>query len=152
MSLSSIDALLNPGSEQIETISLLLFQAIMFASSAHASEDTIRAAGYASRAEAKRTFYQRARVSAIKLVMTCAVRLRIWKLLYNLASESNPIVVIQALLLLAYGSDDEGFARGKTHWMAIAASLCYRIGLSRYPNSANLARISVATQRLWKRV
>lgn len=44
--------------------SLLLFQAIMFAGTAHVDMDHLRKAGFRTRRQARKTFFQRTRVSA----------------------------------------------------------------------------------------
>lgn len=50
------------------TISLLLFQAVMFAAIAHVDMQHLRAAGYVTRRDARRDFFQRTRVSTPEIV------------------------------------------------------------------------------------
>jgi hypothetical protein len=49
-------------------ISLLLFQAIMFAGTAFVDMQSLRSAGYSSRKIARKAFFQRARVSAPRTI------------------------------------------------------------------------------------
>lgn len=51
-------------------ISLLLFQAIMFAGTAFVDMECLRHAGYTNRQFARKTFFQRARVSAVNIQST----------------------------------------------------------------------------------
>lgn len=55
--------IIDDGTGQYGRISLLLFQAIMFAGTAFVDMDELRAAGYSSRKSARKAFFQKARVS-----------------------------------------------------------------------------------------
>lgn len=55
--------IIDDGTGQSGRISLLLFQAIMFAGTAFVDMDELRAAGYSSRKSARKAFFQKARVS-----------------------------------------------------------------------------------------
>ena len=56
-------------------VSLILFQAVMFAGSAFIDMQYLRSAGYATRKEARKAFFQRTRVSANLLVPNLTLRL-----------------------------------------------------------------------------
>jgi hypothetical protein len=51
-------------------VSLILFQAVMFAGSAFVDMDHLRAAGYASRKDARKDFFQKTRVSSDPFFLT----------------------------------------------------------------------------------
>ena len=55
-------------------ISLLLFQAIMFAGTAFVDMEFLRVAGYTSRKAARKAFFQKARVSTFQSSRKCKVR------------------------------------------------------------------------------
>jgi hypothetical protein len=60
-------------------VSLILFQAVMFAGSAFIDMQHLRTAGYATRKEARKDFFQKTRVSATHLI-------NIWSMLFSAAS------------------------------------------------------------------
>ena len=60
----------NDGSQ--DGLSLLLFQAVMFAGSAYVDEACLREAGYGSRKDARRSLFQKARVRTV----IASIRLR----------------------------------------------------------------------------
>lgn len=68
--------IINDGTGETGRISLLLFQAIMFAGTAFVDMEHLRAAGYSNRKAARKAFFQKARVctpdSSLKLVLTTA--------------------------------------------------------------------------------
>jgi hypothetical protein len=55
--------IINDGTGETGRISLLLFQALMFAGTAFVDMEYLRAAGYSNRKAARRAFFQKARVS-----------------------------------------------------------------------------------------
>jgi hypothetical protein len=57
--------IINDGTGATGRISLLLFQAIMFAGTAFVDMEYLRAAGYSNRKAARKAFFQKARVSII---------------------------------------------------------------------------------------
>ncbi|KAF2762017.1 hypothetical protein EJ05DRAFT_194395 [Pseudovirgaria hyperparasitica] len=112
-------------------VSLILFQAVMFAGSAFVDMSHLRAAGYATRKEARKDFFQRTR------------------LLYDFDYDSDRVSLVQALLLLTYYYETPDDQKDTWHWMGVATSVAYTIGLHRNPekSSMDLARV-----RLWKRI
>ncbi|KAH7153021.1 fungal-specific transcription factor [Dactylonectria macrodidyma] len=84
-----------------ERMSLLLFQAILFASCNFVSRTTIKALGYPSIRAARAAFYRRA------------------KLLYDLESESSPLSIAQAALLLSFWAPSST-RNPNTSWLSLA--------------------------------
>lgn len=60
--------IINDGTGETGRISLLLFQAIMFAGTAFVDMEYLRAAGYSNRKAARKAFFQKARVSLSRLI------------------------------------------------------------------------------------
>jgi hypothetical protein len=60
--------MVNDGTGETGRISLLLFQAIMFAGTAFVDMEYLRAAGYSNRKAARKAFFQKARVSLSRLI------------------------------------------------------------------------------------
>ncbi|KAL1306656.1 hypothetical protein AAFC00_005330 [Neodothiora populina] len=112
-------------------ISLLLFQAIMFASTASVDIKYLKAAGYMTRRDARRDFFQKTR------------------LLYDFDYETDRISLIQALLLMTYWYETPDDQKDSHHWMGIAVSLSHTIGLHRNPERSNMGS---KRKRLWKRI
>lgn len=119
----------NDGSQ---TISLLLFQAIMFSGIATVDMRYLRAAGYTTRRDARREFFQKTRV------------------LYDFDVEVDRISLIQSLLLMTYWYETPDDQKDSHHWMGIAVSLSHTIGLHRSPEKSNT--MDQARQRLWRRI
>ena len=115
-----------------DSISLLLFQAIMFSGVATVDMRYLRAAGYSSRKDARRQFFQKVR------------------LLYDFDYELDRIALIQALLLMTYWYETPDDQKDSHHWMGIALSLAYTIGLNHNPDKS--ASLDEDRQRLWKRI
>ncbi|KAH7000026.1 fungal-specific transcription factor [Ilyonectria destructans] len=84
-----------------ERMSLLLFQAILFASCNFVSRTTIKALGFPSIRVARATFYRRA------------------KLLYDFESESSPLSIAQAALLLSFWAPSST-RNPNTSWLSLA--------------------------------
>jgi hypothetical protein len=57
--------IINDGTGETGRISLLLFQAIMFAGTAFVDMEYLRVAGYSNRKAARKAFFQKARVSIL---------------------------------------------------------------------------------------
>lgn len=111
------------------TVSLLLFQAVMFASITFVDSEYLTA--YTSRRAARKTFFERIR------------------LLYGLGCESNQLSMLQALLLMTYwyeGPDDE---KDTWYWMGIGLSLAQVLGMHRNPEHLG---IPLREKRLRKRI
>ncbi|KAK3619244.1 hypothetical protein LTR56_024164 [Elasticomyces elasticus] len=119
----------NDGSDPI---SLLLFQAIMFAGIATVDMRYLKAAGYDTRRDARREFFQKTR------------------LLYDFDIEVDRISLIQSLLLMTYWYETPDDQKDSHHWMGIAVSLSHTIGLHRNP--AKSQTMDLPKQRLWRRM
>jgi hypothetical protein len=92
-------------------VSLLLFQAVMFAGVAHVPLDLLKQNGHASRRDARRAYFNKAR------------------LLYDLDYEDDPLATVQALLLMTYWREDPAGRKETHHWLDIALSLVQKLGL-----------------------
>ncbi|KAL2004142.1 hypothetical protein VTN02DRAFT_6239 [Thermoascus thermophilus] len=109
-------------------ISLLLFQAVMFAGTAFVDREHLQAAGYATRKSARKAFFTRV------------------KLLYSLDYEEDRIAILQALLLMTYWADEESSPEKDIwHWVGVCNTLAHSIGLHRDPTQSG---VDPATQRL----
>jgi hypothetical protein len=119
----------NDGSQ---TLSLLVFQAIMFAGVATVDMRYLKSAGYVTRRDARREFFQKTRV------------------LYDFDYEVDRISLIQSLLLMTYWYETPDDQKDSHHWMGIAVSLSHTIGLHRNPETA--ATMDAPRRRLWRRI
>ncbi|KAL2012772.1 hypothetical protein VTN00DRAFT_297 [Thermoascus crustaceus] len=115
----------------IHRMSLLLFQAVMFAGTAFIDLKHLRAAGYQTRKAARKVFFQRAR------------------LLYDFDYEVDRISLVQALLLMTYWYETPDDQKDTWHWMGVSLSLAHTIGLHRDPGNSGM---DLRRQRLWKRI
>ncbi|KAF5863412.1 hypothetical protein ETB97_010170 [Aspergillus alliaceus] len=115
----------------IRRMSLLLFQAVMFAGTAFVDLKHLQAAGYSSRKVARKAFFQRAR------------------LLYDFDYEVDRISLVQSLLLMTYWYETPDDQKDTWHWMGVSLSLAHTIGLHRDPGNS---RMDVRRQRMWKRI
>lgn len=115
----------------INRLSLLLFQAVMFAGTAFIDLQHLQAAGYASRKAARKAFFQRAR------------------LLYDFDYEVDRISLVQSLLLMTYWYETPDDQKDTWHWMGVSLSLAHTIGLHRDPGNS---RMDLRRQRMWKRI
>jgi hypothetical protein len=61
--------IINDGNGATGRISLLLFQAIMFAGTAFVDMEYLKLAGYSNRKAARKAFFQKARVSIVVLIL-----------------------------------------------------------------------------------
>jgi hypothetical protein len=113
-------------------ISLLLFQAIMFSATAYVDLRHLRRAGYHSRRDARREFFQKTR------------------LLYDFDIEVDRISLIQSLLLMTYWYETPDDQKDSHHWMGIVVSLSNTIGLHR--NTEKSTAMDDARKKLWKRI
>ncbi|KAK2741578.1 hypothetical protein FQN57_005561 [Myotisia sp. PD_48] len=112
-------------------LSLLLFQAVMFAGTAFVDVKHLIAAGYESRKVARKVFFQRAR------------------LLYDFDYEVDRISLVQSLLLMTNWYEMPDDQKDTWHWMGVSLSLAHTIGLHRDPANSNM---EPRRQRLWKRI
>ncbi|KAJ5902413.1 hypothetical protein N7495_002941 [Penicillium taxi] len=115
----------------IHRISLLLFQAVMFAGMAFVDMKYLLAAGYTTRKSARKIFFQRAR------------------LLYDFDYEVDRISLVQSLLLMTYWYETPDDQKDTWHWMGVSLSLAHTIGLHRDPGNS---RMDARRQRMWKKI
>ncbi|KIW84314.1 hypothetical protein Z517_03564 [Fonsecaea pedrosoi CBS 271.37] len=118
--------------EPRDAVSLLLFQAAMFASTAFVDMSYLIAQGYTTRKATRRLFFGRV------------------KLLYDFDIEVDRIPLIQSLLLMTYWCDDLDEYKDIGHWLGIAVSLAQSIGLNRDTSKEN--SMSQKQKCLWKRI
>ncbi|PLB50094.1 hypothetical protein P170DRAFT_473670 [Aspergillus steynii IBT 23096] len=111
-------------------ISLLLFQAVMFAAAAFVDISHLRNAGYSSRKAARDTLFRRV------------------KTLLELDCEDDRLVTIQSLLLLIHWHDLPNEEKDANHWMGVCLSLAMSIGLHRNPDSEAM---TPSQQQIWRR-
>ncbi|CAK3958923.1 Cutinase transcription factor 1 beta [Lecanosticta acicola] len=113
-------------------VSLLLLQAIMFSAIATVDIRHLKAAGYTTRRDARRDFFQKTR------------------LLYDFDVEIDRISLIQSLLLMSYWYETPDDQKDSHHWMGIAVSLSHTIGLHRNPEKSTA--MDEPRKKLWKRI
>ncbi|KAE8443383.1 hypothetical protein EG329_001942 [Mollisiaceae sp. DMI_Dod_QoI] len=123
--------IIDDGTGQSGRISLLLFQAIMFAGTAFVGMEYLRAAGYSNRKAARKAFFQKARV------------------LYDFDYEIDRVSLVQSLLLMTYWYETPDDQKDTWHWMGVAISLAHTIGLHRDPSKSNM---EPNKKKLWKRI
>ncbi|KAI9772833.1 MAG: hypothetical protein M1840_008715 [Geoglossum simile] len=114
-------------------LSLLLFQAVMFAGTAFVDMSHLENAGYKTRKAARKVFFQKTRV-------------RMNQFLTDLPKW---IALVQALLLMTYWYETPDDQKDTWHWMGVAISLSHTIGLHRNPGKSKMDH---KRQRLWKRI
>jgi hypothetical protein len=123
--------IIHEGNGESGQISLLLFQAIMFAGTAFVDMEFLRLAGYAHRKAARKAFFQRARV------------------LYDFDYEIDRVSLVQSLLLMTYWYETPDDQKDTWHWMGVAISLAHTIGLHRNPSNS---KMEPSRKKLWKRI
>lgn len=94
-----------------DTISLLLFQAVMMVGAVFTDLSHLQQSDFQSSTDVQRMFFERV------------------KLLYEMNVESNPTTMIQALLLITYWHSQLNDIKGRVYWLDIALSLAAGIGL-----------------------
>ncbi|KAM5352889.1 hypothetical protein ACJ41O_005611 [Fusarium nematophilum] len=115
-----------------DPVSLLLFQAVMFASVTFVDGKFLQARGYTSRKAARKDFFGRVR------------------LLYGLDCEGDQLSLLQAVLLMTYWYDCPADDKDTWYWMGIALSLAQVLGLHREPEpSRTSARTRQLRRRIW---
>ncbi|TLD34432.1 ATP-dependent RNA helicase [Venturia nashicola] len=119
------------GNGVLGRISLILFQSVMFAGCAFVDMQYLHNAGYLTRKEARKDFFQKTR------------------LLYDFDYESDRVSLVQALLLLTYYYETPDDQKDTWHWMGVATSVAHTIGLHRNPERSNM---SEKKTKLWKRI
>ena len=114
-----------------DTLSLLLFQAVMFAATGFIDMRYLHAQGYDSRKAARRAFFQRV------------------KLLYDFDYETNRVTIVQAVLLMTYWYEAPDDSKDIWHWLGIAVSLARTIGINCDTSEAGM---DLKTRKLWRRI
>lgn len=115
-----------------DTVSLLLFQAAMFAATAYVDLRYLIAQGYMTRKEARKSFFRRV------------------KLLYDFDYELDRVTVVQAVLLMTYWYENPDDPKDVWHWLGVAISVARTIGLN--CDTSNAALMTLQQRRLWKRI
>ncbi|EXM17759.1 hypothetical protein RAB80_012917 [Fusarium oxysporum f. sp. vasinfectum] len=131
MDLNNFLSIINTRDGQSGQTSLFLYQAVMFAASAFIEMKYLCEGGYTTRKAACKSFFQKTR------------------LLYDFDYESDRLILIQALLLMTYWYETPDDQKDTWHWMGVAISLAYTIGLHRNPG---LTSMTPAKQKLRKRI
>jgi len=131
LELHNVLEIMNDSTGESGKISLLLFQAIMFAGTAFVDMSYLAAAGYTNRKAARKAFFQKARV------------------LYDFDYEIDRVALVQSLLLMTYWYETPDDQKDTWHWMGVAISLAHTIGLHRNPENSNM---EPAKKKLWKRI
>ncbi|QSZ30680.1 hypothetical protein DSL72_000238, partial [Monilinia vaccinii-corymbosi] len=111
------------------SMSLLLFQSIMFSGTAFVDIEILGDAGYPSRKAARKSFFQSARV------------------LYDLDYETDMLTVVQSLLLMTYWYETPEDYKDTWHWMGRAIDHAYTLALHRDPKGMDVDH--KLRKRLW---
>lgn len=132
-----------------EGLSLLVFQAVMFAGTAYVDITHLLSAGFVSRRDARRVFFEKAKVSLPRTGLCVTIKTDGAQLLYQYNCEEDEISCIQALLLMSYWYENPDDPEHNWPWMTDALTLCEHMGLK-----YNLKRLctDVKQQRLRKRI
>ncbi|KAJ5033347.1 uncharacterized protein L3040_008465 [Drepanopeziza brunnea f. sp. 'multigermtubi'] len=123
--------IIEDGSGMTGKMSLLLFQAIMFAGTAFVDMQYLEPAGFTNRKSARKAYFQRARV------------------LYDFDYEVDRVSLVQSILLMTYWYETPNDQKDTWHWMGVAISLAHTIGMHRDPSHSGM---EPAKKRLWKRI
>lgn len=115
-----------------DSISLLLFQAVMFAGTAYIDMRYLVAQGYVTRKAARKAFFQKV------------------KLLYDFDYEIDRVTVVQSVLLMTYWYENPDDPKDVWHWLGIAISVARTIGLNCDTSDAPL--MNHKQRCLWKRI
>ncbi|KAI9713863.1 MAG: hypothetical protein M1820_000593 [Bogoriella megaspora] len=112
-------------------VSLFTFSAVMFVATAYVPFRHLQNAGYQTRKEARKDFFQKAR------------------LLYDFDYEIDRISLVQGLLLLTYYYETPDDSKDTWHYMGLAISLAHTIGLHRNPERSSM---DAKRKKLWRRI
>ena len=115
-----------------DTVSLLLFQAVVFAATAYIDMRYLLAQGYMTRKAARKAFFEKV------------------KLLYDFDYEVDRVTVVQSVLLMTYWYESPDDPKDVWHWLGIAVSVARTIGLN--CDTSNAPLMSPQQRRLWKRI
>ncbi|OBT63629.1 hypothetical protein VE03_07326 [Pseudogymnoascus sp. 23342-1-I1] len=123
--------IVDEGTGENGRVSLLLFQAVMFAGVAFADRSYLTAAGYPTRRSARKAFYLKTRA------------------LYDFDYESDGVIIVQALLLMSFWLETPDGQKDTWHWIGAAIASANAIGLHCSPTNSTT---DIKTQKLWKRI
>ncbi|KAK5336505.1 hypothetical protein LTR98_007835 [Exophiala xenobiotica] len=113
-------------------VSLLLFQAIMFAGAAWVDVKLLRRLGFLTRKAARKAFYLKV------------------KLLYDLDFEQDRLSLVQTLVLLSLWWEGPNEQKDGWYWSGLSLSVARTIGLNRDVNSKHLSpELRALRRRLW---
>lgn len=113
-------------------VSLLVFQAVMFAGSAFIDIDYITSRGYPDRRSMRKEFFERTR------------------LLYDQDCEHDRISRLQALLLMTYWHEKADDEKETWYWTGIALSLAQVLGMHRNPDYLDITpELKRVRKRIW---
>ncbi|KIV93029.1 hypothetical protein PV10_04274 [Exophiala mesophila] len=108
-----LGALYRPSTFQRGKISILLYQAIMFAGVSFIDPANVKDLGFAAKRDARKAYHDKTRI------------------LYDLDAEPDQLTIVQSALLLTSWSQTPVDNKGTWHWMGIASSLAFSLGLHR---------------------
>ncbi|KAJ9660574.1 hypothetical protein H2198_002511 [Neophaeococcomyces mojaviensis] len=118
--------------ESTGRISLLLFQAVMFAGLASLKEDIIQQTNCDSLKQARTVFFNRVR------------------LLYDFEIEPDNTNVLQSLLLMSFAYEKWNDQKHTWHWTGLALSLAQNMGLHRETHGPDIPqKLQHLQRRLW---
>ncbi|KZL68873.1 fungal specific transcription factor domain-containing protein [Colletotrichum tofieldiae] len=116
-----------------DKLSLLVFQAMLFSSCNFVSRQTIKTLGFYTIRAARAAFYRRT------------------KLLYDLESESSPLAISQAALLLSFWSSptSPAFRKSNTAWLSISIQNAKMVEAHHYATRTAPPKKRNLLKRLW---
>ena len=129
--LSEIHAIIH-GQSKTGRLSLLLLQSIMFAGAATIDSRYLIAAGFSTKRDARRHFFNRAR------------------LLFDLDAETDTVQLVQSLILMTHWYEGPDYQKDSHHWMGVAASMLPLIEPRK--DSTRSHPEQRLGQSLWKRI
>ncbi|RDL38870.1 uncharacterized protein BP5553_03210 [Venustampulla echinocandica] len=112
------------------TLSPILFQAVLFVGASHCNGAVMRNMGYSDRQEARNTLYNRA------------------KDIYDADYETDKITVSQALFLMSFWRAGPLLEKDTRHWLGAAISLAQTKGMHRSSSSTSFANGKLR-KRIW---
>jgi hypothetical protein len=113
-------------------LSLLLFQAVIFAGAAFVDMHYLQELGFTTKKHAFENLFTRV------------------KALFDLDYESDKFTVLQSLLLMIHWYDRPDDPKDGWHWIGVSSSFAFRIGLHRDPGKLEVAAAQRSLRkRLW---
>ncbi|KAK5209389.1 hypothetical protein LTR41_004925 [Exophiala xenobiotica] len=136
-----------PGSTQI---SVVLYQAVMFAAASFVSMEFLQKEGFSSQLDAHNCLFQRVKASHSVAPQNQYVLISILKLLVDFDVENDLLTLIKVLVLMTYWYHKPDDPKGRIYWMRNALSFAYEIGLDRDSELIGLdAKQQRSRRRLW---